>query len=774
VDEHWQSPEPNDGAGSSFPPSAPAGANLDDLQRMQGELWSALRREDDPDLRMQLLSRLSENRAAILGLAEPERSTASAPAPQRRIGRHDQTPLVPINALPEGNTNPFGSFDDDSTADAGMEGGFSRRASSYTYPEASRTRYRMGAGNIGGDDPAADLPSAFPLSPSVIPDGPPSIPPPPGGGDLVGSRSQRLAARRSVGPDHAGARTAVRLKAGLNNAQAGQRVLVLAGALLSVLGVAWLVLAQPFGGSGETSASGSAAATEISTDIAGDTAGILAVLQSLGLNGVTVDKRADGIHLIGTVPTEARKAEAVSVTETMAGPGTPVVSELVVAGTVTSQVAVADDAAAAKAAAMQSEIDRVVAATPLIFETGKTDLSELQVRILNNVASILKAYPGIAVKVIGYTDHVGSDNANVALSSARAANVKAYLVSQGVSEAGLITEARGSSNSTGSADLASLERRVGFEVVTVPAAAPPATKALLRIAVVAPSARNDLAFTQSMVDAINIIATERGNVEVAITDSTFVPAEAAAATRKYAEAGYNLIIAHGVEFGPELIEIVKAHPDVVFAWGTATDTFGLPNLYAYDAAAEQGGYVMGAMAAQLSVKGTVGVIGPIEVADAKRYVEGFKRGAVAEQPALKVPVRYTGSFGDIALASEAATAHLGAGADVLTGTAEMVVGAIQVAHDNHALWFGTQANQTTLAPDIVVASQVYHWEVLLRPIVADIDGGTPSGRGLVATLTDGGLVVEYNPAFPLPEPVKQRAEQLMADIKSGALVVPGP
>ncbi|MDH5291147.1 MAG: BMP family protein, partial [Acidimicrobiia bacterium] len=320
-------------------------------------------------------------------------------------------------------------------------------------------------------------------------------------------------------------------------------------------------------------------------------------------------------------------------------------------------------------------------------------------------------------------------------------------------------------------ELASLERRVEFEVVAAPVAAP--AKGSLRVAIVAPSARNDLAFTQSMVDAINAVAAERGNVQVDITDSTFVPAEAAAAIRGYAEGdGYDLIIAHGVEFGPELVEIVKAHPGTVFAWGTATDTFGLPNLYAYDAAAEQGAYVMGAMSAMLSAKGVVGVVGPIEVADAKRYVNGFKAGAAAQKPGIQLPTTYTGSFGDIVLASEAAKGHVALGADVLTGTAEMVVGAVQVARDSHALWFGTQANQTSLAPDIVVASQVYHWEVLLRQIVADVDAGTLNGRAMVATLADGGLVVEYNPAYPLAEPVKQRAEQLVADIKSGALVVP--
>jgi len=35
-----------------------------------------------------------------------------------------------------------------------------------------------------------------------------------------------------------------------------------------------------------------------------------------------------------------------------------------------------------------------------------------------------------------------------------------------------------------------------------------------------------------------------------------------------------------------------------------------------------------------------------------------------------------------------------------------VVGAIGVAKENNVLWFGTQASQTSLAPEVVVANQM--------------------------------------------------------------------
>jgi len=290
-----------------------------------------------------------------------------------------------------------------------------------------------------------------------------------------------------------------------------------------------------------------------------------------------------------------------------------------------------------------------------------------------------------------------------------------------------------------------------------------------RIAIVAPSASNDLAFSQSIVDAVNVVADEMGNVEIEVTDGTFVVDDAAAAIRAYAADGVDLVIAHGSQYGGSLAEIAPDFPDTSFAWGTAADTFGLPNVYSYEAASDEGGYVMGVMGAALSTSDVIGVVGPIEVGDAKLYVDGYQLGALAEKPGATVNIVYTGSFGDVALAAEAAESHRAAGADVLTGTAQMVVGAVGVASENDMLWFGTQANQTSLAPSIVVASQVYHWEVLLRDIIANIEDGTLGGEIYSIDLANGGLVIEFNDGFDLPADVRAKADAAIAGIESGSI-----
>lgn len=290
-----------------------------------------------------------------------------------------------------------------------------------------------------------------------------------------------------------------------------------------------------------------------------------------------------------------------------------------------------------------------------------------------------------------------------------------------------------------------------------------------RIAIVAPSASNDLAFTQSIVDAVDVIADEMGNVEIQVTDGTFVVEDAAAAIRAYAADGVDLVIAHGSQYGGSLAEIAPDFPDTAFAWGTAADTFGLANVFSYGAASDEGGYVMGVMGAALSETGVIGIVGPIEVGDAKLYVDGYQAGALAEDAAATVNINYTGSFSDVALAAEAAQAHLAAGADVLTGTAQMVVGAVGVANENDMLWFGTQANQTSLAPDVVVASQVYHWEVSLREMVSQIQAGTLGGEIYEIDLANGGIVIEFNDGFDLPADVRAKADAAIAGLIAGSI-----
>ncbi len=125
----------------------------------------------------------------------------------------------------------------------------------------------------------------------------------------------------------------------------------------------------------------------------------------------------------------------------------------------------------------------------------------------------------------------------------------------------------------------------------------------LRVAVVMPSATTDMAFSQSMFSALKAIQAEMGGetkMEIKYSENMFKLPDAAAALRDYASQGFDIVIGHGSQYGTSIQEVAKDFPKVTFAWGTEVNTFGMANVYAYTAAAEEGGYVNGVMAAMLS------------------------------------------------------------------------------------------------------------------------------------------------------------------------------
>ena len=282
----------------------------------------------------------------------------------------------------------------------------------------------------------------------------------------------------------------------------------------------------------------------------------------------------------------------------------------------------------------------------------------------------------------------------------------------------------------------------------------------LRAAVVTPSAENDLAFSQSIVDALHRMEEAGLLSEVAVSPGLFIVEDAGLALRDYAEEGYDLVIAHGSQYGGLLEAISPDFPDTAFAWGTSVETFGQPNISAYTTSSDEGAYVMGLMAAKLAGGSPVGIVGPIEVGDAKLYVDGFTAGVEAGGGTANSV--YTDSFADVQLAAEAAQSFIDNGHAVLTGTAQMTVGAIGVARENGIPWFGTQSNQTTVGPEIVVANQVYRWDVVLDDLVADIQASTYGGNSYEINFANGGLVIEYNDAYDLPADVRAIGDAAVA------------
>lgn len=297
-----------------------------------------------------------------------------------------------------------------------------------------------------------------------------------------------------------------------------------------------------------------------------------------------------------------------------------------------------------------------------------------------------------------------------------------------------------------------------------------------RVAIVMPSSTTDISWSQAIYDGLLEVQEAMGGesaLEIAFTEGMFDVAAAAETLRGYAEDGYDLVIAHGTQYGTSLFDIAPDFPDTSFAWGTATDTgvdAGLNNIFAYEASAEEGGYVNGVMAALMTETNVIGVVGPVQAGDALLYINGFIQGVEATNPDVELLVAYTGSFSDVAAGTDVGNSHIAAGADVLTGTSQMVVGAIEAIQAEGGYWFGTQSDQSPQWPDAVVASQVYNWAPVLTDMIEKIQAGELGGTAYNLTLENGGQTFAFG-NVPVPGQVLAAAGEAAAGILSGEIEV---
>jgi outer membrane protein OmpA-like peptidoglycan-associated protein len=133
-----------------------------------------------------------------------------------------------------------------------------------------------------------------------------------------------------------------------------------------------------------------------------------------------------------------------------------------------SQVATARmDAANSEqeAAELQRQIEALQAKTTdrglvltlgdVLFETGRADLKAGAAGNLSKLVAFLTKYPERAVAIEGYTDSVGSDDYNQALSQRRADSVRSYLVRAGIESGRISASGMGKNDPVASNDSAS-------------------------------------------------------------------------------------------------------------------------------------------------------------------------------------------------------------------------------------------------------------------------------------------------------------------------------
>ena len=286
-----------------------------------------------------------------------------------------------------------------------------------------------------------------------------------------------------------------------------------------------------------------------------------------------------------------------------------------------------------------------------------------------------------------------------------------------------------------------------------PTVAPEATKPAVstekpyRVALILPGRADDVSWNQASFEGLNWAKENAGfPVEIKVVEQVYDVADIEPALRDYAQQGYDLVIGHGFQFQEPIIKVAAEFPKTNFALGTG---FKLaPNVGVYDVRLEQGGYVMGILAAMMTKTNILGVTGGLDISEIHRGHVGFKLGAESVNPKIKVINSFIGDFNDLSGAKEAALNQVSAGADVLWQSGDGIgIAVLGACAEKNVLCMGNNSNQNNLAPKNSLASVVYAWGPVYVQMMKEAKAGTFGNKQYWIDFSNDGIQIIWNDAL---------------------------
>ena len=299
----------------------------------------------------------------------------------------------------------------------------------------------------------------------------------------------------------------------------------------------------------------------------------------------------------------------------------------------------------------------------------------------------------------------------------------------------------------------------------------------LRVTMIYPS---DCVGSAAYCDGFHIgVKTAEAELGISLTEVNGVETDPEVSAMLLREAAQNsdLILTAGYQMGGPLAIVAPEFPDVKFAIFDVT--LDIPNVAAINYKANEGSFLVGAIAALKTESGKIGYIGGVDVPLLREFEAGYVAGIQAINPDAEISVEYISEsvtgFGQPDRAKELALAQYESGIDVIYvaagGSGQGVLEAAQ-AQQKFIIWVDSNGNH--LAPGIVLTSMVKELSVSVQKIIHETLEGKFMAGVRYFGLEDGGVsyaVDEHNQPL-LSDDIITTVESLKAKIIAREIVVP--
>ncbi|MES2686304.1 MAG: BMP family ABC transporter substrate-binding protein [Pseudomonadota bacterium] len=301
-----------------------------------------------------------------------------------------------------------------------------------------------------------------------------------------------------------------------------------------------------------------------------------------------------------------------------------------------------------------------------------------------------------------------------------------------------------------------------------PVAAAPAKVEPLKIAFAYVGPVGDGGWTFAHDNGRKAIEKEFGDkVVTSYVEKVPESADAERVIRDMAGQGNKLIFGTTFGYMEPMLKVANDTKGVKFEHATGYKT--AENMRTYDSRTYEGAYMAGVIAGKMSKSGTLGVVGSIPIPEVVRNINAFTLGAQSVNPKVKTKVVWVNEWFNPPKETEAATALINGGADVLFQNTDSSA-VLQTAEKMNKRAFGWDSDMTAYGPKAHLGSAIINWgPYYIKAVKEALDGTWTTGQAWWGVKE--GAIDMVSIAADVPDDTKKRVDEIRAGLKDGSFSI---
>jgi basic membrane protein A len=299
------------------------------------------------------------------------------------------------------------------------------------------------------------------------------------------------------------------------------------------------------------------------------------------------------------------------------------------------------------------------------------------------------------------------------------------------------------------------------------AAAPKAEPLKIAFAYVGPV--GDGGWTFAHDNARKAVEKEFGDkVKTSFVENVPESADAERVIRDMASQGNKLIFGTTFGYADPMLKVAPDFKDAKFEHATGYKS--ADNMRTYDSRTYEGAYMAGVIAGKMTKTNVLGVVGSIPIPEVVRNINSFTLGAQSVNPKIKTKVVWVGKWFAPPEETQAATALINGGADVLMQNTDSSA-VLQTAEKLGKRAFGWDSDMTAYGPKAHLGSATINWAPYYIKATKDaLEGKWATGPNTWWGVKEGAIDL-VSVAADVPADAKAKLDEVKAGLKAGTFSI---